>query len=162
MELTDHFEVAASPQAVWDFFATAKNLPAITPPWLGFKILTPDPIAMGEGALLDYTIRWCGIPIKWRTRITDWSPPHQFIDIQIRGPYTLWHHHHTFAPSSSGVICRDRALYMIPFGIFGTAVNALVVQRQLLEIFSFRRRVIGEKLGWIRGLQDAPVIERLS
>jgi ligand-binding SRPBCC domain-containing protein len=152
-ELTDHFVVAASPERTWDFFSSAENLPAITPPSLGFKILTPAPITIANDALLDYTIRWAGLPIRWRTRIIDWAPPRQFIDLQIQGPYALWHHQHTFAPAADGVDCRDRVIYKLPGSLVGRAVHALLVKRQLLTIFRFRREVIGRELGWVRAVQ---------
>jgi ligand-binding SRPBCC domain-containing protein len=87
-ELTDHFIVAASLENTWAFFSRAENLPRITPPWLRFTNQTPEPIHIRLDSTLDYTIRWAGIPIRWRTRIIDWTPPTQFIDLQIRGPYT--------------------------------------------------------------------------
>ena len=76
-ELTDHFVVSADLARTWDFFSRADNLPSITPPWLGFKVVTQAPIRMGQDTLLDYTIRWMGVPVKWRTKIVDWSPPRQ-------------------------------------------------------------------------------------
>lgn len=152
-ELTDHFVVSASPEKTWDFFSKAENLPVITPPWLGFTVLTPAPITIKQDSLLDYTIRWAGLPIRWRTRIIDWSPPHQFIDLQIKGPYTLWHHQHTFTPSSEGVVCTDRVIYKVPVPVIGRVMNALMIRRQLLGIFRFRREVIGRELGWVRAVQ---------
>lgn len=160
-ELTDHFVVASSPEKTWRFFSSAENLPRITPASLGFKILTPSPIAIGSDSLLDYTIRWAGIPIRWRTRIIDWSPPNQFIDLQIRGPYTLWHHQHTFKPVADGVECTDRVIYKVPVPIVGRIVNALVVKRQLLSIFRFRRTIIGQDLGWVRAVQPDVIIRNL-
>ncbi len=153
-ELTDHFVVAASVERTWSFFSSAANLPRITPPWLGFRIVTPEPIRIENDALLDYTIKWFGVPIRWRTKIIDWQPPHRFIDLQVRGPYTLWHHQHAFTPTAEGVACTDRVIYKVPVPGVGRAVNALVVRKQLLEIFRFRRRVIGEDLGWVRAAQD--------
>ena len=159
-ELTDRFEVAAGAEACWAFFSDAANLPLITPPWLKFKVVTAEP-AVGPEALLDYTIRWLGLPVRWRTKIVDWSPPRQFIDLQVRRPYALWMHQHTFTPTERGTDCRDRVVYRLPVPLAGRVVHAAVVRRQLLEIFRFRRKVIGERLGWVRAIQDDVQIRRL-
>jgi ligand-binding SRPBCC domain-containing protein len=161
-ELTDHFEVTADVDRCWQFFGSAENLPLITPPWLKFTITMPAPLPqIGRDSVLEYTIRWMGVPVKWRTRIIDWSPPRQFIDLQIRGPYALWHHQHTFTPlgpvdsnGGGGVRCFDRVIYKLPVPLIRRPVHALIVRRQLIKIFRFRRRVIGEHLGWLRAVQD--------
>jgi ligand-binding SRPBCC domain-containing protein len=152
-ELTDSFVVKSDLQQTWDFFSRAENLPRITPKWMGFEIKTPQPIEIRQDSILDYTIRWMGIPIGWRTRIIDWSPPRQFIDLQLRGPYAVWHHQHTFSASEEGTLCTDRVLYKIPGGPIGILMNQLVVRRQLIEVFEFRRKVITEDLGWVRAIQ---------
>ena len=160
-ELTDHFVVAADPAATWDFFSRAENLPAITPPWLNFEVRTTGLVEMRQDTSLDYTIRWMGVPVRWRTRIIDWSPPRQFIDLQIRGPYAVWHHQHVFEPAADGTTCRDRVIYKLPAGPLGRAVHAGVVRRQLTQIFTFRRGVIAERLGWVRAVQDEVCVRRL-
>ena len=152
-ELTDHFIVRADLPRAWAFFSSAENLPAITPTWLGFTIDTPAPIVIGQDSMLDYTIRWAGLPVKWKTRIIDWSPPHSFIDLQIRGPYALWHHQHRFESGEEGTICTDRVIYRLPFGPLGRIAHAAMVRRQLLEIFRYRRTIIGRELGWVRAVQ---------
>jgi hypothetical protein len=107
---------------------------------------------------LDYTLRWMGLPVKWRTKIIDWSPPRQFIDLQIRGPYTLWHHLHRFTPSEQcGTICEDRVIYQLPGSLIGRAVHAMIVKNQLLEIFNFRRQVIGQHLGLRQAFQQVTI-----
>jgi hypothetical protein len=93
-------------------------------------------------------------PVRWRTRIIDWSPPTQFIDLQIRGPYTLWHHQHRFEHVTEGTHCLDRVIYQLPLRLIGSLTHALVVKRQLLEIFRYRRKVIAENLGWVKAIQQ--------
>ncbi len=152
-ELTDGFVVAASLQKTWDFFSTPENLASITPPWLKFTVRAPAPNRIEIGTLLNYTIRWMGVPIGWRTRIIDCAPPERFIDLQVRGPYRLWHHTHSFAAVDGGVECSDRVLYALPMGPFGQAIHALAVRNQLVEIFRYRRKVIADRLGWVARLQ---------
>ncbi len=152
-ELTDRFVVSSSPEKTWAFFSSAENLPAITPPWLAFSIQTPKPIDIRLDTVLDYTIRWSGLPVRWRTKIIEWSPPYRFVDLQIRGPYAMWHHQHTFSAAADGVLCEDRVIYRVPFPVVGRLVHAALVRKQLLEIFRFRRKVIGDRLGWVRAAQ---------
>lgn len=152
-ELTDQFIVPASSEETWAFFSAAENLPRITPPWLAFAIQTPASVVIESDTLLDYTIKWLGVPVRWRTRIIDFTPPRQFIDLQLRGPYLLWHHQHTFSPVAEGVLCRDRVIYRLPFGWLGRLTHTLVVRRQLRAIFRYRRRVIAQELGWVRAVQ---------
>jgi len=161
-ELTDHFEVKSDIDRTWEFFSNAANLPLITPPWLKFTIAMNALPRIEQETVLDYTIRWCGLPIRWQTRIIDFTPKRQFIDLQTKGPYALWHHQHTFEPSDNGVICFDRVFYQLPVPGIRRIVHATIVRKQLTEIFRFRRRVIGEHLGWVRALQDDIRIEPLN
>jgi ligand-binding SRPBCC domain-containing protein len=160
-ELTDHFIVKSDLQKTWDLFSKAENLPRITPAWMQFEIRTPQPIDIRQDSILDYTMHWMGIPLGWRTRIIDWSPPRQFIDLQLRGPYSLWHHQHTFTPGEEGTICTDRVLYKVPVAGIGRIMNRFVVQPQLLGIFEYRRKMITQELGWVRALQDV-MVKRVS
>jgi ligand-binding SRPBCC domain-containing protein len=129
---------------VFPFFTEARNLEAITPPWLRFEVLTPGPIEMRSGTLLDYCIRFHGIPLRWRTEIKEWDPPHRFVDVQLRGPYTLWHHTHTFEESHGGALCVDHVRYR-PHG--GTLINWLFVRRDVERIFQYRQRRLKELFG---------------
>ncbi len=127
---------------VFAFFGEAQNLEAITPPWICFEVLTPPPIVMRPGTLIDYRIRIHGFPIRWRTEITQWNPPHQFVDIQLRGPYTHWHHTHTFEERGGGTLCRDVVRYR-PRG--GALMNRLFVRRDVERIFAYRREELGRR-----------------
>lgn len=126
---------------VFQFFSDVQNLETITPPWLNFEVLTPKPVAIKAGALIDYGIRVHGIPISWRTEITAWQPPHFFVDVQVRGPYTLWHHTHTFEELDGGTLCRDDVRYR-PRG--GALMNWLFVRRDIERIFKYRQQRLRE------------------
>jgi len=122
---------------VFAFFADARNLETITPPWLQFNVLTPSPIVMRPGALIDYQLRVHGFPLRWRTEITEWQPPYRFVDQQIRGPYRLWHHTHSFMERDGGTLCRDEVIYR-PRG--GWLIDWLFVRRDVAQIFAYRTK----------------------
>ena len=124
---------------VFPFFADAANLERLTPAFLNFHILTPLQIDMRRGTIIEYRIRLHAFPIRWRTRIAAWEPPFRFVDEQIRGPYRLWRHEHTFHATEGGTLCRDRVEYS-HWG--GSLAERLVVRPNLDRIFEFRRRAI--------------------
>ncbi|MGH0037232.1 MAG: SRPBCC family protein [Myxococcota bacterium] len=134
------------PAEVFPFFADAGNLARITPPELSFRILTPLPIEMGVGALIDYRLALFGVPFRWRTRISAWDPPRGFIDEQVRGPYGKWVHSHVFEEESGGTRMFDRVEYALPFDPLGR-VALPWVRRRLERIFDYRTEVIAELLG---------------
>ncbi len=128
-----------APAEVFPFFADAGNLEAITPPSLRFEIVTPRPIEMRAGALIEYRLRMRGLPISWLTRIEEWEPGVRFVDMQLRGPYALWHHTHTFAPApGGGTLMGDTVRYALPAGPLGAIPHALFVRAELDRIFDFR------------------------
>ncbi|MFN3407661.1 MAG: SRPBCC family protein [Limisphaerales bacterium] len=137
-------------EAVFPFFADARNLQAITPPWLDFQVLTPDPIEMRAGTLIDYKLRVHGVPLRWRTLIREWEPPHRFVDEQLRGPYRQWIHEHTFAARDGGTLARDVVRYAVPGGAL---VNRWFVRRDVERIFAFRRRELARRFGGHSGPQ---------
>lgn len=130
----------APPEAVFPFFADARNLEAITPPLLRFRLLTPEPIAMGVGTFLQYALRLHGVPVRWDTLIQEWEPPWRFVDVQVRGPYRLWHHTHELVAVDGGAatLMRDTVRYAVGFGAVGEVARRALVVRDLEAIFAFR------------------------
>jgi uncharacterized protein (TIGR01777 family) len=127
---------------VFAFFSDAYNLAKITPAFMRFKVLGLDTEALREGTLLDYRMRVRGLPVRWRTRITRWDPPHFFADVQLRGPYRLWHHEHRFVSCDGGTLMRDSVRYVVPLGIVGEFAVGPLVARDLATIFAYRREAI--------------------
>jgi ligand-binding SRPBCC domain-containing protein len=132
--------LAAPPGTVFPFFADPANLEAITPPLLRFSLITPPPVGMGPGTFLQYALRIHGVPVRWDTLIQAWEPPHRFVDVQVRGPYRLWHHTHELEPIEGGTatLMRDTVRYAVGFGPAGEIVRRAIVLRDLEEIFAFR------------------------
>ena len=131
-------------EKVFPFFADARNLEAITPPWLNFQILTPGEIPMRVGAIIDYQLRLRGFPVRWRTEITGWNPPESFVDEQRRGPYRLWRHTHTFQDQNGGTLCLDRVEYAVPGGAL---INRLFVRQDVAKIFRYRAETLKKLFG---------------
>ena len=130
--------LSAELEQVFAFFAEPRNLERITPPWLRFRIVG-EPPAMEAGTQIHYRLRLHGIPVGWHTEITDWSPPHRFVDVQRRGPFALWEHEHTFEATIGGTLMRDTVDYSIALARLS---NRLVVARDLRAIFEYRHAVI--------------------
>tara|TARA_Y100000590_G_C15590562_1_gene965889 strand:- start:787 stop:1251 length:465 start_codon:yes stop_codon:yes gene_type:complete len=131
---------------VFDFFKNPENLSKLTPSNLNFKILTPMPIEMKEGQLIDYTITLFGKKIHWRTIISDYVEPNMFVDQQLKGPYLLWHHKHEFNIVDRNVEMIDEVNYAIPFGFLGQIAHYIYVRRELEYIFSYRNKIIKKYL----------------
>jgi hypothetical protein len=103
---------------------------------------------MRPGTLIEYRLKLHGIPISWRTTIAVWDPPYRFVDVQLSGPYRIWHHTHDFAPApdGDGTLMRDTVRYGLPFGPFGALAHRLLVKRDLERIFDFRRDAVLHKV----------------
>jgi ligand-binding SRPBCC domain-containing protein len=135
---------------VFAFFADAANLDVLTPPFLHFRILTPLPIEMRAGAAIDYQLSLFGVPVKWRTRITDWQPQKRFVDEQESGPYEFWRHTHEFEARGGSTLMRDVVDYAEPLGPLGSVAHVLFVRRTLERIFDYRRDAMVRLLGRAR------------
>jgi ligand-binding SRPBCC domain-containing protein len=139
-------------EEVFAFFSNAANLDAITPAWLHFRTLTPQPITLRKGATIDYRLRIRGVPIRWRTLISEWEPPHRFVDEQLRGPYRQWIHEHTFTERDGGTLVRDRVRYAVPFD---SLVHRLLVRPDVERIFAHRAAVLQQLFGSIAAAPHA-------
>ena len=131
---------------VFAFYAEARNLERITPPWLSFQVQTPEPIVMRVGTLIDYRLRLHGIGLSWTTRIEEWEPGVAFVDRQVAGPYALWRHRHTFRAVGRETIVADRVDYALPFGRLGDLAHRLFVRRDLERIFAHRHQAAARAL----------------
>jgi ligand-binding SRPBCC domain-containing protein len=146
--ITREQRLPGDPETVFGFFADAANLEAITPPWLRFAIVTPRPIAMGAGALIEYRLTLHRLRIAWLTQITAWEPGVRFVDVQLSGPYRLWHHTHEFAADGAGAtVMRDTVRYALPLGPLGEIAHRAFVARDLARIFDFRRAEVARRMG---------------
>lgn len=126
---------------VFPFFAEAGNLELLTPPWMKFQIVSPQPITMRVGTLIDYRILVRGLPMRWRSEITVWEPPYRFVDEQRRGPYRLWHHNHKFAEHNGGTLVSDTVRYAVPFDF---VAHRWFVRPDVERIFQFRNEKMAE------------------
>lgn len=134
-----------SPEELFPFFAEARNLESITPDSLGFHVLTPAPIEMGEGTRIEYRLRLRGVPVRWTTLIRDWDPPHHFSDFQLRGPYLCWDHHHRFTAERGGTRCDDEVLFRVPGGPLEALVARLFVVPDVTNIFRHRAQILHDR-----------------
>ena len=142
--LTRELTIDLPRSEVFDFFSTAANLERITPPDLGFNIITPQPIEMREASIIEYRINLSGIPMGWKSLISKWDPPNEFIDEQLSGPYKQWIHRHTFIETGPNTtLIKDEVRYRLPFEPFGDIAH-FFVERQLKYIFDFREKAVNE------------------
>ena len=121
------------------FFSDASNLQRLTPPWVGFRITTPMPLEMREGAEIDYGIVIRGVPIPWRTRIDSWEPGVRFVDRQLVGPYRWWVHEHRFEAAPGG---GTRVVDEVEYQPRARWISGAWVRRDVERIFDFRRETL--------------------
>lgn len=154
--LDTRIRLPQSPEDVFPFFCDATNLEQITPQELEFRIETPLPIEMKEGARIHYRLKLWGIPFSWETQITRWEPPHRFVDEQVSGPYKRWVHRHELVETPEGTVSYDHVEYELPLGPLGNLFHPLL-KRQLARIFRYRHRVLHQLFG-SGDLVTAPVL----
>jgi len=154
--------VAVPLAQVFDFFSNAENLEKVTPPWVGFRILTECPIVMRPGTVIDYEVKIHRIPMRWRSEITEWEPPHYFSDVQLKGPYARWNHRHSFRESNGGTLVVDDVEYALPFSwVPGTGlVERFFVKPELDRIFAHRRSALRTQFGLPPEEKEGPNEER--
>lgn len=146
--LLERTQLVPAPRAdVFAFFADARNLEAITPDFLRFRVITPEPIRMEPGALIEYRLSLHGVGFGWRTRIEVWEPGTRFVDVQLAGPYRSWRHTHRFEDAPGGTRVSDRVEYELPLGPLGALAHALLVRRALQRIFDHRQARIAARFG---------------
>jgi ligand-binding SRPBCC domain-containing protein len=149
-ELEREQRVARPRDRLFRFFSRPENLALITPPDLGFRLLTPSPVEMRRGRLIDYRIRLMGLPVRWRTLISSYEPPQRFVDEQLLGPYSFWYHEHLFESLDGGTLLIDRVRYALPLaagGPLGDALHSLCIRPSLERIFDYRREVFASLFG---------------
>lgn len=149
-------------ERTFEAFEDPRNLARITPAWLSFEVRSSDRLEMKTGLEIDYTIRWMGLPMRWRSVISEYDPPFSFVDEQVIGPYACWRHVHEFREADGGTLVGDRVTYALPLGPLGRVAHAVAVGRQLLGIFRYRQQAIGELLGVRCAGVEPPVISALK
>jgi ligand-binding SRPBCC domain-containing protein len=148
-EVTDQVFTAEQRVSVPRFFAFAffskpANLEAITPPWLRFRIVHQSTPELRDGTELTYRLRIHGLPMTWRSRIDDWRQNEGFVDVQLNGPYALWHHTHSFHDAGADTLISDRVRYRLPLGLMGHWLAGRFVAFDVKKIFEYRAAKIGE------------------
>lgn len=135
--------VPALLENIFAFFESPENLAMITPPSLGFRVITAGPISMKQGRVIDYTIRLGGLPVRWRSLISIYEPPFCFVDEQLKGPYAYWRHTHQFESCARGTKVRDEVVYALPAALpamVESMLHAVYVRPKLESIFDYRAR----------------------
>jgi ligand-binding SRPBCC domain-containing protein len=131
---------------VFAFFADPAHLAHVSPPALRLRLLTPV-AALAAGSVVDFRVRWLGLPLRWRAYIREFDPPYRFVDVQVRGPWARWEHRHRFLEEDDGTWMEDRVTYRLPLGPLGRALHAALVHRQLRAAWAFRQARVAELLG---------------
>jgi len=130
---------------VFAFFADPRNLLRLTPPHVGLRLRT-DHVTLTAGAVLDFRVRWLGVPLRWRSYVREYDPPYRFVDVQVRGPWARWEHRHLFLEDGGGTWMEDRVTYRLPLGPLGRLAHGVLVERQLRALWAYRQARLAELL----------------
>lgn len=137
----------------WDFFSSPENLKKITPPYMGFEIISDyKNEKMFAGMIIEYIVKpVLNLPMRWVTEITHVKEKEYFIDEQRFGPYKFWSHLHLFRTLPAGkqsgngeLIMIDKVNYVLPFGIIGRIAHKLFVRKRIEDIFDYRVKSLKE------------------
>jgi len=128
---------------VFAFLADPRNLPRLTPPHAGLRLDT-ERATLAAGAVLDFRVRWLGVPLRWRAYVREYDPPYRFVDVQVRGPFARWEHRHLFLEENGGTWVEDRVTYRLPLGALGRLGHHVLVERQLRALWAYRQARLGE------------------
>jgi len=142
------------PELVFPFFSHAENLQKITPPSLNFEIIEGAPDKIQLGSEIEYRLKLRGVPMTWKSVISEWNPPHHFSDSQVVGPYSKWQHRHEFHAFAGGTLMIDRVRYVLPLGSVGSLVAGALVRSELEKVFAYRREYLIKNLERDLGLKD--------
>lgn len=146
-QLRCELATSVSLREAFELFQDPYHLRELFPDWLQLQVMNETPVVMRRGAEIDYRMRWMGVPLSWRTRITEYEPPFYFADEALRGPFAMWRHWHTFRPSAEGTVVIDAIEYAMPFGVLGEVTHSACVGRQLQRMFAHRQRTAMALLG---------------
>ena len=153
LKFKSHLWMRRTPAEIFPFFTEARNLEKLTPPALHFVVHTPPPITMRVGTLIDYGLRIHGFPFRWRSEITEWEPPHRFVDRQRRGPFRFWSHEHRFEAWDGGTLVKDIVTYSV---LGGRLIDRLFVRADIKRIFTHREKILRETFGGAMTLPTTP------
>ena len=142
--LTSEIWLPGPINSVFEFFSLPENLNRITPAWLDFRILNSGNTIINDSTRIDYRLKIRGITVNWQSEIRLWDPPKSFVDVQLKGPYKSWVHHHEFEEREGGTLVRDRVEYTLHGWVFESLLNHFVVKKDLDRIFQYRRERLQE------------------
>ena len=134
--------VPESQEKVFDFFNRPENLVRLMPPFMKFSLLTPGKLVTKVGAVFDYQVRVFGVQNRWTTYISEYEAPHRFVDIQLKGPHSFWHHEHEFKSTEEGTLVIDKIHYLLPLGILGRVANKIIMEPIVKALFRHRLKVM--------------------
>jgi ligand-binding SRPBCC domain-containing protein len=142
--LDDRLWLARPRAEVFAFFADPRNLLHVTPPGWRLRVLTTS-TTLAAGAVVDYRMRWLGLPLAWRAYVREYDPPHRFVDVQVRGPWARWEHRHLFLEEGGGTWVEDRITYRPPLGVLGRVLHRVLLDRQLRDVWTYRQARLRER-----------------